>query len=195
MPTDFPDLHGYGISLKALTPADAADLNQVTADGELWTLTYAGAPARGEAAAFIEAALQDPARHAYIVRDEQGRALGATSFYRIEPAIRRILIGYTWYRQSVWRSSVNTACKLLLMQHAFEHWRANILAFETDILNTRSQAAIERLGAKRDGILRGHRLRRDGSIRDTVAYSLSAQEWPQAKAALLRKWSQYNAIT
>lgn len=180
----FPDLHGAGVHLVALTHDEENGLREAVCDGELWTLTYAGAPEPDKVRTFIEMALADPARHAYAVRDDSGRVLGTTSFYRIEADIRRLLVGYTWYRQSVWRSAVNTTCKLLLMQHAFENWGANVVAWETDNLNTRSQAAIERLGAQRDGILRGHRIRRDGTVRDTVAYSMTRAQWPQAKAAL-----------
>ncbi|MDO5090178.1 MAG: GNAT family N-acetyltransferase [Cardiobacteriaceae bacterium] len=183
----FPDLHGGDIHLTALVHDDAAGLREAVMDGELWTLTYAGAPEADAVEAYIDAALADNARHAYTVRDGAGRVLGTTSFYRVEADIRRLLIGYTWYRQSVWRSAVNTTCKLLLLQHAFEDWGANVVAWETDNLNTRSQAAIERLGARRDGILRGHRLRRDGTVRDTVAYSMTRAEWPAAKAVLQGK--------
>ena len=188
MRTGFPDLQGYGFSLQALCTEDAPAVAQAVQDGELWTLVYASAPQPAQAPAYIDAVLADEKRHAYAVRDAQGQFLGTTSLYFLDdPQTRRVLVGYTWYRQSVWRSATNTACKLLLMQYAFEVAGMQIVAWETDILNTRSQAAIERLGAQKDGVIRGNRLRRDGTVRDTVVYSMTAAEWPPAKARLLAR--------
>lgn len=183
----FPDLNDGHVFLRALRPEDAEGLRQATQDGALWTLVYTSAPPVEQVEKFIADTLAMPVRRAYVVCDAQGKVLGTTSFYRIEPAIKRLLIGYTWYRQSCWRTAVNTRCKLLLLDYAFREWGANIVAFETDIMNTRSQAAIERLGARKDGIIRGDRLRRDGTIRDTVAYSISRAEWPPVHAALRGK--------
>ena len=188
MRTGFPDLQGYGFSLQALRTEDAPAVAQAVQDGELWTLVYASAPQPAQAPAYIDAVLADEKRHAYAVRDAQGQFLGTTSLYFLDdPQTRRVLVGYTWYRQSVWRSATNTACKLLLMQHAFEVAGMQIVAWETDILNTRSQATIERLGAQKDGVIRGNRLRRDGTVRDTVVYTMTAAEWPPAKARLLAR--------
>ncbi|MEG1454478.1 MAG: GNAT family protein, partial [Comamonas sp.] len=100
------------------------------------------------------------------------------------PAVRRVEIGWTWYARSVQRSHVNTAAKLLLMAHAFDTLGCTVVGWRTDILNLASQRAIERLGARKDGVLRSHALRRDGSIRDTVMYSLLASEWPEVRARL-----------
>ena len=111
--------------------------------------------------------------------------LGSSSYHDIVPAIRRLEIGWTWYAKRVQRSHVNTTCKLLLLTHAFEVLQCNVVGWRTDNFNFASQAAIERLGARRDGVLRGHALRRDGTIRDTVMYSLRAGEWPEVKAHLL----------
>ena len=120
-----------------------------------------------------------------VVDEAAGKVLGATSYHDIVPAIQRLEIGGTWYAQSVQRTHVNTTCKLLLMEHAFEALLARVVGWRTDNFNFASQRAIERLGAKKDGVLRGHQLRRDGTIRDTVMYSMTAGEWPEAKAQLL----------
>ena len=120
-----------------------------------------------------------------MVDEATNAVLGSTSFHDILPAVRRVEIGYTWYRQSVQRSHVNTTCKLLMMGHAFDTLDCNVVGWRTDNYNFASQKAIERLGAKKDGVIRGHALRRDGTIRDTVMYSMRAGEWPEARAQLL----------
>ena len=119
-----------------------------------------------------------------MVDEASGRVLGSTSFHDIVPAIQRVEIGWTWYRQNVQRSHVNTTCKLLMMGHAFDTLQCHVVGWRTDNYNFASQKAIERLGAKKDGVIRGHALRRDGTIRDTVMYSLRAGEWPEARAQL-----------
>jgi N-acetyltransferase len=125
-------------------------------------------------------------RFAFAVLDEaSGKLLGCSSYHDIVPAVKRVEIGWTWYGQSSQRSHVNTTAKLLLMTHAFETLGCHVVGWRTDNFNFKSQAAIERLGAKKDGILRGHALRRDGTIRDTVMYSMRSGEWPEAKAQLL----------
>jgi len=125
-------------------------------------------------------------RFAFAVTDTNtGKVLGSTSYHDIIPAVKRVEIGYTWYAKSVQRSHVNTTCKLLLMTHAFETLGCHVVGWRTDNFNFASQNAIERLGAKKDGVIRGHALRRDGTIRDTVMYSLRAGEWPEVKAHLL----------
>jgi RimJ/RimL family protein N-acetyltransferase len=113
-----------------------------------------------------------------------GKVLGSTSFHDILPAVKRLEIGYTWYGKSVQRSHVNSTCKLLMMTHAFEVLGCHVVGWRTDNFNFASQAAIERLGAKKDGVIRGHALRRDGTIRDTVMYSMRSGEWPEARAQL-----------
>ena len=128
----------------------------------------------------------DGNRLAFAVIDEAtGRVLGSTSYHDILPAVRRVEIGYTWYAQSVQRSHVNTTCKLLLLGHAFDQLGCQVVGWRTDNFNYASQRAIERLGARKDGVIRGHALRRDGTIRDTVMYSMRAGEWPEARAQLL----------
>jgi RimJ/RimL family protein N-acetyltransferase len=114
-----------------------------------------------------------------------GTVLGCTSFHDIVPAVKRVEIGWTWYAKSSQRTAVNTTCKLLMLTHAFEVLGCHVVGWRTDNFNFASQNAIERLGAKKDGVLRGHALRRDGTIRDTVMYSLAQGEWPEVKAQLL----------
>jgi RimJ/RimL family protein N-acetyltransferase len=111
--------------------------------------------------------------------------LGCTSYHDIIPAVRRVEIGWTWYAGSVQRSHVNTTAKLLLLTHAFDTLKCGVVGWRTDHYNFASQRAIERLGAKKDGVIRGHALRRDGTVRDTVMYSVSAGEWPEVRAHLL----------
>jgi len=146
-------------------------------------------PAPGETRAYIDTALkmrEAGERFAFAVIDEaSARVLGSTSYHDILPAVKRVEIGYTWYARSVQRTHVNTTAKLLLMTHAFETLGCHVVGWRTDNFNFASQAAIERLGAKKDGVIRGHALRRDGTIRDTVMYSMRAGEWPEAKAQLL----------
>jgi RimJ/RimL family protein N-acetyltransferase len=126
-------------------------------------------------------------RFAFAVLDEASRVLGSTSYHDIVPAVRRVEIGYTWYAQSVQRTHVNTTAKLLLMGHAFDTLGCHVVGWRTDNFNFASQRAIERLGASKDGVIRGHALRRDGTMRDTVMYSMRAGEWPEARAQLLYK--------
>ena len=177
-----------GVRLVPLALEHEAGLRAAAADGELWNLRVTGVPAPGETGAYIETALQmraEGSRFAFAVEDElSGRVLGCTSYHDILPAVKRVEIGYTWYAKSVQRSHVNTCCKLLLLTHAFETLGCHVVGWRTDNFNFASQAAIERLGAKKDGVIRGHALRRDGTIRDTVMYSLRSGEWPEVRAHL-----------
>ncbi len=164
-------------------------LARAAADGALWNLRVTSVPEPGQTRAYIEAALRGHAeghRLAFAVLDAaSGEVLGSSSYHDIVPAVERLEIGYTWYAQRVQRSAVNTTAKLLLMTHAFETLGARLVGWRTDNFNVASQRAIERLGARRDGVLRHHALRRDGTVRDTVMYSLAAGEWPEVKAQLL----------
>ncbi|MFT3861964.1 GNAT family N-acetyltransferase [Micropruina sp.] len=181
-------LAGWGVKLKPLKAEHAAGLAAAASDGDLWKLTITSVPAPGDEAAYIATALADPARVAFAVTDAAtGLVLGSTSFHDIVPAIKRLEIGYTWYGSSVQRSHVNTACKLLLLTHAFEVLHAAVVGWRTDNENFASQRAIERLGAHHDGELRHHKLRRDGSVRDTVMYSMLADEWPAARQRLTER--------
>lgn len=181
-------LEGHGVRLEPLTADHAADLRAAAADGELWTLRITSVPEPDQTEAYIAAALagQDAGHMLpFAVRDlASGRIVGSTRYHDIIANVDRVEIGYTWYAASRQRSHVNTACKLLLMAHAFDDLGCAVVGWRTDILNLRSQAAIERLGARRDGVIRHHALRRDGTVRDTVMYSLLRDEWPPARERL-----------
>jgi RimJ/RimL family protein N-acetyltransferase len=182
-------LRANGIALVPLALDHEAGLRAAAADGELWTLRITSVPEPDQTRAYIESALQmrtEGHRFAFAVTEEfSGKVLGSTSFHDILPAVKRVEIGYTWYAKSVQRSHVNTSCKLLMMGHAFDTLGCHVVGWRTDNYNFASQKAIERLGAKKDGVIRGHAPRRDGTIRDTVMYSMRSGEWPEAKAQLL----------
>jgi RimJ/RimL family protein N-acetyltransferase len=176
------------VLLVPLTPDHVPGLQAAAADGELWNLRFTSVPRPDETTTYVEAALKGQAdghRLPFAVLDAQsGEVLGSTSYHDIVPGLSRLEIGYTWYAQRVQRSAVNTTAKLLLLTHAFETLGAKLVGWRTDNFNHASQRAIERLGARRDGVLRHHALRRDGTVRDTVMYSLTAGEWPEVKAHL-----------
>ncbi|MCO5112151.1 MAG: GNAT family protein [Burkholderiaceae bacterium] len=178
-----------GVRLEPLALEHEEGLRAAAADGALWKLRITSVPEPQDTRAYIENALQmraDGNRFAFAVLDDAtGDVLGSTSFHDILPAVKRVEIGWTWYRKSVQRSHVNTTCKLLMLQHAFDQLGCNVVGWRTDIFNFASQRAIERLGARKDGVIRGHALRRDGTIRDTVMYSMRAGEWPESRAQLL----------
>jgi RimJ/RimL family protein N-acetyltransferase len=182
-------LRANGLALVPLALDHEPGLKAAAADGELWKLRITSVPEPDQTRAYIETALlmrTEGHRFAFAVTDEaSGRVLGSTSYHDILPAVKRVEIGYTWYAQSVQRTHVNTTCKLLMMGHAFDTLGCHVVGWRTDNYNFASQRAIERLGAKKDGVIRGHALRRDGTIRDTVMYSLRSGEWPEAKAQLL----------
>lgn len=182
-------LRANGLALVPLALDHEQGLRAAAADGELWKLRITSVPEPGQTRAYIETALQmrdEGHRLAFAVTDEaNGRVLGSTSYHDILPAVKRVEIGYTWYAQSVQRTHVNTTCKLLMMGHAFDTLGCHVVGWRTDNYNFASQRAIERLGAKKDGVIRGHALRRDGTIRDTVMYSMRSGEWPEARAQLL----------
>jgi RimJ/RimL family protein N-acetyltransferase len=178
-----------GVRLEPLALTHEDGLRAAAADGELWKLRITSVPEPQDTRAYIEAALkmrEDGNRFAFAVVDEAtDTVLGTTSYHDILPAVKRVEIGYTWYRQSVQRTHVNTTAKLLMMGHAFDTMGCHVVGWRTDNFNFASQRAIERLGAKKDGVIRGHALRRDGTIRDTVMYSMRSGEWPEARAQLL----------
>ena len=182
-------LQDRGVRLEPLALAHEAGLAAAAADGALWRLRVTSVPEPQETRAYIDTALQmreQGQRFAFAVLDAaNGRVLGSTSYHDILPAVRRVEIGYTWYAASVQRTHVNTTAKLLLLGHAFDTLQCHVVGWRTDNFNFASQRAIERLGARKDGVIRGHALRRDGTIRDTVMYSLRAGEWPEARAQLL----------
>ena len=182
-------LEGYGLRVLPLALEHEAGLQAAAADGALWTIRVTSVPEPENTRQYIEDALvmrEAGNRFAFVVQDAaSGKVLGCSSYHDILPAVKRVEIGYTWYAKSVQRTHVNTACKLLLMTHAFETLACHVVGWRTDNFNFASQAAIERLGARKDGVIRGHALRRDGTIRDTVMYSLRAGEWPEVRAQLL----------
>jgi len=183
----------HGVRLEPLGAHHADGLRAAASDGELWNLRVTSVPAPDEVDAYIfKASEQRPTRLAFAVIDvASGALIGTTSYHDIVPAIGRAEIGYTWYAQRWQRTHVNTTCKLLLLTHAFETLGAALVGLRTDNFNHASQAAIERLGAKKDGVLRHHALRRDGTVRDTVMYSIAAGEWPEIKAHLRYKLAQH----
>ncbi|MBL0243063.1 MAG: GNAT family N-acetyltransferase [Rhodoferax sp.] len=182
-------LSARGVELVPLALAHEAGLRTAAADGELWNIRVTSVPEPEQTRSYIESALamrEAGNRFAFAVTDQaSGQVLGCTSYHDIVPAVKRVEIGWTWYAKSSQRSHVNTTAKLLLLTHAFETLGCHVVGWRTDNFNFASQAAIERLGAKKDGVLRGHALRRDGTIRDTVMYSLRSGEWPEVKAQLL----------
>ena len=185
-------LSDNGITLEALTMAHAPDLSEACKDGKLWETVYTFVPNPKQMAGYIDEANETSDRVAFAVIDEMtGKAIGSTSFYRVMPKIKRLEIGYTWYAKSYWRSHVNTTCKLMLLTHAFEDLEYLTVGWRTDIINAQSQRAIERLGAKKDGVIRGDRIRQDGTITDTVVYSMTVNEWPDAKNNLSNKLKRY----
>ena len=182
-------LRSSGVRLEPLALSHEAGLAAAAADGELWKLRITSVPEPQDTRAYIETALkmrEEGHRFAFaVVEDATGRVLGSTSYHDIVPAVRRVEIGYTWYAKSVQRTHINTTAKLLMMGHAFDTLQCHVVGWRTDNFNFASQRAIERLGAKKDGVIRGHALRRDGTIRDTVMYSMRSGEWPEARAQLL----------
>jgi RimJ/RimL family protein N-acetyltransferase len=181
-------LASTALRLEPMSSDHVAGLEAAAQDGELWKLRVTSVPAPGETGAYVAAALKgyaDGHMLPFVVVDTtSGRVIGSTRYHDIVPAVERLEIGYTWYGRSWQRTHVNTTAKLLLMQHAFETLGARLVGWRTDNFNFASQRAIERLGARKDGVLRHHALRRDGTVRDTVMYSLAAGEWPEVKAHL-----------
>ena len=179
-------LESRNVCLLPLSIEHEEGIRAAASDGELWKLRVTSVPEPQEALAYIETALQTDNRFAFAVLDAtSGEVLGSTSYHDILPAVKRVEIGYTWYAARCQRTHVNSTCKLLLMAHAFETLSCHVVGWRTDNFNYASQQAIERLGAKKDGVIRGHGIRRDGTIRDTVMYSMRSGEWPEAKAQLL----------
>ncbi len=180
-------LRDSAVTLEPLSRDHVEGLQRAVADGELWRLWYTSAPRPEATAAYVETALAAQASGTalpFVVRDRDGEIVGTTRYYDITPAHRRLSIGYTWYAARVQRSALNTQAKQLLLGHAFEHGRAIAVEFQTHWLNHRSRAAIARLGAKQDGVLRNHMLMADGSYRDTVVFSIIESEWPSVRRHL-----------
>lgn len=183
------ELEGHGVKLEPMTAAHAAELLAAASDGKLWELWFTAVPEPAGVEAYIAAALDGQrAGHMlpWVVRQEaSGPIIGSTRYHDVVAAIDRVEIGYTWYAKTWQRTHVNTACKLLLFQHAFETLGCAVVGLRTDNFNFASQRAIERLGAKKDGVIRHHHARRNGTVRDSVMYSVLAQEWPDIRQHLL----------
>lgn len=181
-------LEADGIRLEPMSPEHVEGIAAAVQDGRLWELWFTAVPEPAAAAAYVEAALtgqRDGHMLPWVVRDAAtGAIIGSTRYHDMMPEIDRVEIGYTWYAKSRQRTHVNTVCKLLLFTHAFEQLGCQVVALRTDNFNFASQRAIEALGAKKDGVLRHSRARRDGTVRDTVLYSVLLHEWPDVKRHL-----------
>jgi N-acetyltransferase len=183
-------LHGQHVSLVPLDLSHHDDLVEAVNDGELWNLWYTSIPEPGKMRAEIERRLtlqRQGSMVPFAVIEPAGRAIGMTTYMNIDAANRRVEIGSTWYRKRVQRSGLNTECKLLLLTHAFERWGCIAVEFRTHFFNQQSRAAIERLGAKLDGVLRQHKISGNGTLRDTCTYSILDREWPTVKAHLTHR--------
>jgi len=181
-------LEGHGVRLEPLIRDHHDGIAAAASDGRLWELFYTSVPEPDQVHAYISAALGGQERGdmlPWVVRDlKSGDIVGSTRYHDIVPSADRVEIGYTWYAQRCQRTHVNTACKLLLFTHGFEQLSCKVIGLRTDNFNFRSQRAIEALGAKKDGVIRHHAPRRDGSVRDTVMYSVLVAEWPAVRKHL-----------
>jgi RimJ/RimL family protein N-acetyltransferase len=197
MSTDWstpPVLQGRHVRLEPLQPGHADGIAEAAADGKLWELWFTSVPRPEDVGAWLEGALAKQAageQLVFVVRDAAGRVVGSTRYYELLPETPRVCIGYTWYARSVQRTGLNTEAKLLLLGHAFEALGCASVGFHTSTFNTASRAAIARLGAKEEGILRQHMRHRDGSLRDTVCFSILDSEWPAVKAELQQKLERH----
>lgn len=190
-------LEGHGVRLEPLTLEHEAGIRGAASDGKLWELWYTSVPAPDEVASYITTANEGMAAGhmlPWAVRDvATGEVVGSTRYHDIVPAVDRVEIGYTFYARRCQRTHVNTTCKLLLFEYGFEKLGCKVIGLRTDHLNFRSQRAIEALGCKKDGVIRHHWPRRDGTIRDTVIYSLLAHEWPDVKRHLQLRLERHEA--
>ena len=181
-------LEGHGIRLEPLQYEHEGGLAAAAADGKLWELWVTFVPEPDQTHAYIVDALAgQEAGHMlpWAVRElSSGAIVGSTRYHDIVPEIDRVEIGHTWYAKQWQRSHVNTTCKLVLLEHAFDTLGCQVVGLRTDAFNFASQRAIEALGAKKDGVIRHHRIRRDGTVRDSVIYSILANEWPDVKRHL-----------
>ncbi len=192
-------LEARGIRLEPLSLAHVDGLREAAADGELWKLWFASVPAPNEMVGYVTRALamqEEGARMPFAVREvASGRIVGSTGYHDIIPGADRVEIGYTWYEKRAQKTSVNTTCKLILLSHAFDDIRCQVVGFRTDNFNFASQRAIEAIGAKRDGTIRHHQVRRDGSVRDTVVYSILAHEWRDVRRHLELRLARHESVT
>ncbi len=181
-------LTGTHVVLTPLAPEHAADLKEAAIDGELWKLWYTSVAAPDRMEADIERRLSSQSAGTMlpfaVIDPVSGKAVGMTTYMHIDAANRRLEIGSTWYAKRVQRTALNTEAKRLLLAHAFEKLDCIAVEFRTHWMNHQSRTAIARLGAKQDGVLRSHQRMPDGSLRDTVVFSIIAAEWPAVKAHL-----------
>jgi N-acetyltransferase len=184
-----------GVRLEPMTAEHAPALEAAAADGELWKLWYTSVPDPGAMPKYIEDALKGLSAGdmlPWVVRDlASGTVVGSTRYHDIIAVVDRVEIGWTWYSESRWRSSINTTCKLLLLSHAFDTLGCKVVGLRTDNFNFRSHRAIEGLGAKKDGVIRHHWARRDGTVRDSVLYSILGTEWPDVRRHLEMRLSRH----
>ena len=190
-------LEGHGVRLEPLTPEHREALAAAAADGELWRLWFTAVPEPAKTETYVDDALKgekDGVMLPWVVRELASDAIvGSTRYHDIVARADRVEIGYTWYAKRWQRSHVNTACKLLLLGHAFDTLGCAVVGLRTDNFNFASQRAIERLGAKKDGVIRHHQLRRDGTVRDSVMYSILVAEWPDVKRHLELRLARHEA--
>lgn len=181
-------LEGYGIRLEPLTTDHTEALAAASSDGRLWELWFTSVPEPGGMDAYVATALEGQrAGHMlpWVVRELRSNTIaGTTRYHDIVPAIDRVEIGWTWYASRWQRTHVNTVCKLLLLEHAFDTLGCAVVGLRTDNFNFASQKAIAALGAHRDGVLRHHQARRDGTVRDSVMFSILAAEWRDVRRHL-----------
>jgi RimJ/RimL family protein N-acetyltransferase len=190
-----PRLSGEHVSLEPLGLEHADGLAAAVMEGRLWELWYTSIPRPEEAQDYIRTALEQQARGEalpFAVRDASGEVVGTTRYYQLDPRVPRLCIGYTWYALRVQRTGLNTQAKLLLLTHAFEVMHCAAVTFETSWFNHASRAAIARLGARQDGVLRNHLRHRDGTLRDTVVFSITQDEWPAVKNHLKMKLARHD---
>jgi len=188
-------LDGYGVRLEPLVPDHHDGLRAAALDGRLWELRFTSVPEPERVGTYIAAALAGKAEGhmlPWAVRElSSGAIVGSTRYHDVVADVDRVEIGYTWYAGRWQRTHVNTACKLLLFEHGFEGLGCQVVGLRTDNINFASQRAIEALGAKKDGVIRHHYPRRDGTVRDTVMYSVLAGEWPAIKKRLLQRLERH----
>jgi len=183
-------LRGRHVTLEPVAASHHDALIEAASDGELWKLWYTSVPAPDAMASWLEAALALPAQHglAFVLRDARdGNIVGSTRYFNVDPNNRRLEIGHTWHARRAQRTGINTEAKLLLLGHAFEALRCIAVEFRTHWMNHQSRAAIARLGARQDGVLRNHQRMADGTLRDTVVFSIIESEWPTVKRHLQYK--------
>lgn len=190
------ELNGEKVKLIPLQISHKEELLKSAKDGKLWELWHTSVPSSETIDEYIDFALQQKVKGIgypfSVINKESGEIIGTTRYYGIQPEHKRLEIGYTWYAKQYQRTGINTECKFLLLSYAFEHLDCIAVQFMTNWHNLRSRTAIARLGAKQDGVLRNHRLNKDGSYRDSVVFSITNQEWKNVKKSLEYEMNKYN---